>query len=285
MEQVPAHTGSFATAGDDVQFTTTSSAATTITTTFDINVANVRFSIFDIDANQRVNITATNALGVAQTITIVKVNAASAITRCGSGTTSATATGPVTAYGVNDPMGAINVTIAGPVRRIVMTLSNATGDIWLGDIDACVTGAFPNNYQQISRPFIGQPQYVLAVVNNNVYYINPANGRSYFLFNEPGHDRLNSMAYDPYRRVVYYTYSLTDRVGLNPANDKTLKKYDVDTKTISVLVPNVNTIGIPTYESGVESGAALFTMVLIIWVLKDIPAPAMRPPGNPQSGK
>ena len=252
------HTGSFATAGDDVQFTTTSSAATTITTTFDINVANARFSIFDIDANQRVNITATNALGVAQTITIVKVNAASAITVAGSGTTSATATGPITGYGVNDPMGAINVTIAGPVRRIIMTLSNATGDIWLGDIDACVTGAFPNNYQQISRPFIGQPQYVLAVVNNNVYYINPANGRSYFLFNEPGHDRLNSMAYDPYRRVVYYTYSLTDRVGLNPANDKTLKKYDVDSKTISVLVPNVNTINIPTYESGVESGAGSF---------------------------
>jgi hypothetical protein len=99
---------------------------------------------------------------------------------------------------------------------------------------------------------------VLAVVNNNVYYINPANGNSYFLFNEPGHDRLNSMAYDPYRRVVYYTYSLTDRVGLNPAVDKVLKKYDVDTKTISVLVPNVNTIGIPTYESGVESGAASF---------------------------
>ena len=252
------HAGSFSTLGDDVQFTTTTSATTTITTTFDANVANVRFSIHEIDGNQRVNITATNALGAAQTITMAKVVAASGITIAGSGTASATATGPATGYGVNDPMGGINVTIAGPVNRIVITLSNATGDIWLGDIDACVTGSFPNNYQQVSQPFIGQPQYVLAVVNNNVYYINPANGRSYFLFNEPGHDRLNSMAYDPYRRVVYYTYSLTDRVGLNPANDKTLKKYDVDSKTISVLVPNVNMIGIPTYESGVESGAGSF---------------------------
>src|SRR5436190_2083333 len=90
-----------------------------------------------------------------------------------------------------------------------ITLSTAVGDIWLGDIDACVTGAFPNNYQQISRPFTGQPQYVLAVVNNNIYYMNPANGKGYFLFNEPAHNRLNSMAYDPYKRVVYYTFSLT----------------------------------------------------------------------------
>jgi hypothetical protein len=252
------HAGSFATAGDDVQFTTTVASAATITTTFDIDVANVRFSIFDIDGNQRVNITATNAGGVPQSITMAKVVAASTITIAGSGSNSATATGPVTGYGINDPTGGINVTVAGPVKTIVITLSNAAGDIWLGDIDACVTGSFPNNYQQISRPFTGQPQYVLAVVNNNVYYIDPTNGKSYFLFNEPGHDRLNSMAYDPYRRVVYYTYSLTERVGLNPRNDKVLKKYDVDSKTISVVLPNVNSIGIPTYESGVESGAASF---------------------------
>jgi len=139
-----------------------------------------------------------------------------------------------------------------------MTYSTTAGDVWLSDIDACVTGTFPNNYQQISRPFTGQPQYVITVVNSDVYYVDPTNGKGYFLFHEPGHDRLNSMAYDPYRRVVYYTYSLTGRVGLNPQNDKTLKKYDVDTKTISVVIPNVNTFGIPTYESGVESGAATF---------------------------
>ena len=252
------HAGSFSTAGDDVQFTTTSTANTTITTTFDADVANVRFSLFDLDFNQRVNITATNGLGVAQTITIANASGTSGITLAGSGTTSATASAPAVNYGVNNPQGTINVTVAGPVSQIIIRFYNAVGDIWLGDIDACVTGAFPNNYQQISRPFTGQPQYVLTVVNNNVYYVDPANGRGYFLFNEPGHDRLNSMAYDPYRREVYYTYSLTGRVGLNPQNDKTLKKYSVDTKTISVVIPDVNTFGIPTYESGVESGAATF---------------------------
>jgi GEVED domain/Secretion system C-terminal sorting domain len=250
------HTGSFATSGDDVQFTTTSTANTNITTTFDADVANVRFSIFDVDFNQRVNITATNALGVAQTITMVRANGSSGITVAGSGTTSATGTGPAVNYGNNDPLGTINISVAGPVKQIIIRLSNAAGDIWLGDIDACVTGAFPNNYQQISRPFTGQPQYVLTVVNNNIYYVDPANGRGYFLFNEPGHNRLNSMAYDPYERVVYYTYSLTG--GSTPQTDKVLKKYDVDTKTISVVIPDVNTFGIPTYESGVESGAATF---------------------------
>lgn len=253
-----AHTGSYAAAGDDVQFTTTSTSATTITLTFDLEVANVRFALFDLDNSQRVTIAATNEISAAQVITCVLSNGSSGTTITGSGTTSVVATAPATAYASNDTRSVINVGINGPVQTITLSFSNATGDIWLSDIDACVTGSFPTGYQIVSRPFTGQPQYVLAVVNNNIYYIDPTNGKSYFLFNEPGHDRLNSMAYDPYRRVVYYTYSLTDRVGLNPQVDKTVKKYSVDSKTISVLIPDVNTFGIPTYESGVESGAATF---------------------------
>ncbi|MEI9811105.1 MAG: hypothetical protein WDO16_26255 [Bacteroidota bacterium] len=160
----------------------------------------------------------------------------------GSGTASVVVNTPGGGYSSNDNNGTLNVSVTGPVREIILTLNNAAGDIWLSDIDACVTGSFPATYQQISRPFTGQPQYVLTVVNNNIYYVDPTNGKGYFLFNEPGHDRLNSMAYDPYRRVVYYTYSLTDRVGLDPEDDKTLKKYDVDTKTISVVIPDVRNI-------------------------------------------
>jgi hypothetical protein len=246
--------GSLAAAGDDVQYTTTSAANTTITMTLDANVANLAFSIFDLDANQRVNIRAYNLANVAQNVSIARGNGGSPINITGSGSTNATATGPATSYANTDNRGTINVTSAGPVNRIVLTFSNATGDFWLSDIDACVTGSFPTGYQAISRPFTGQRQYVLTVVNNNVYYVDPATGASYFLFNEPGHNRLNSMAYDPYERIVYYTYSL----GPDPDSDKTLKKYDVDTKTISVVLANVNSIGIPTYESGVESGAATF---------------------------
>lgn len=254
-----AHAGSLpsASAGDDVQFTTTSTANTTITMTFDADVANLQFSIFDLDNSQRVTITATNAGGTPVTInSLTKANAGSGITITGSNSNTAVATGPIGGYNDNDNNGTINVSITGGVSKVILTLSNATGNIWLSDLGACVTGTFPNNYQIISRPFTGQPQYVIAVVNNNIYYIDPSNGQGYFLFNEPGHNRLNSMAYDPYRRIVYYTYSLTG--GNNPPTDKTLKKYDVDSKTISVVIPNVNTFGIPTYESGVESGAATF---------------------------
>jgi hypothetical protein len=43
-----------------------------------------------------------------------------------------------------------------------------------------------------------------------------------------------------------------------PQDDWVLKKYDVDSKTISVVSPDVRTLGIALYESGVESGAATF---------------------------
>lgn len=248
------HAGSLAAGGDDVQFTTTASSACTITITFDADVTGLAFSLFDLDNDQRVNFTATNGASAARGITITRASATSGITLAGSGTTSATATGPGTGYNNDDNRGTLNVTVPDPVKQIVITLSNVSGNIWLSDIDACVTGTFPVNYQQISRPFTGQPQYVLTVVNNNIYYTDPTNGNAYFLFNEPGHNRLNSMAYDPYERIVYYTYSLSG----NARNDKTLKKYDVDTKTISVVIPDVNTFGIPAYESGVESGAATF---------------------------
>jgi hypothetical protein len=244
------------TADDDVQFTTSASTNSTITITFDLEITNLAFSIFDLDNNQTVNFTAVNAGGTAQAINVVKAVAASGINITGSGGTSPTATAPGAGYNNNDNNGTINVTAAGPVKSITITLAGAAGNIWLSDVDACVTGTFPADYQKISRPFTNQPQYVLTVVNNNIYYTNPLNGNAYFLFNEPGHNRLNSMAYDPYERIVYYTYSLTG--GNNPPTDKTLKKYDVDTKTISVVIPNVNTFGIPTYESGVESGAATF---------------------------
>jgi hypothetical protein len=246
-----------AAAGDDVQFTTAAATATTIIMTFDADVTNLQFSLFDLDNSQSVNITATNAGGSAVAISsVTRANGTSGITIAGSGSNNATATAPATGYADNDNRGTLNVSINGGVSRIVLTLAGAGGNIWMSDLGACVTGTFPNNYQIISRPFTGQPQYVIAVVNNNIYYIDPSNGQGYFLFNEPGHTRLNSMAYDPYKRQVYYTYSLTG--GTNPVSDKTLKRYDLDSKDIQIVIPDVNTFGIPTYESGVESGAATF---------------------------
>lgn len=242
-------------AGADVQFTTTATSNTTITLTFDAEVQNLRFSLFDLDNSQNANVTATNAASVAQNITMALANTTNTTTINGTAT-SRTAVAATGNFLNNDTRGAINITVSGPVLRVVITLSNAVGDIWLSDIDACVPGVFPIGYNVVSRPFTGQPQYVLTVVNNNIYYTNPANGQSYFLFNEPAHNRLNSLAYDPYRRRVYYTFSLSP--GNIPVTDKTVRVYDVDSKTISILIPDVNDFGIPTYETGVESGAASF---------------------------
>jgi hypothetical protein len=251
-----ADAGSFATQGSDVQFTTTNTANTTVTMTLDSNVMNVRFSLFDLDNNQRVIITAKNLAGASQLITVVKANAGSTIAILNSGTNTVTATGPGSNYTDNDNRSAINVTVVGPVASITLTFSNATGDFWLGDINACVTGSFPVSYRNVSRPFTGQPSYILTVRDNEFYMLDPATGRAKTLFTDPGHTNMNGMAYDPYERILYYTYSLTG----TPSTTKTIYKYDVDSETIGTLFANVNAapLNIPTYDPGVTSGSASF---------------------------
>ncbi len=251
-----ANLGSFATPGQDVQFTTTVATNTTITITFDADVANVQFSLFDLDLIQAVTIAATNTLLVPQPITIALANAGSGIIIVGSPGVAPVATGPVANYANTDNNGTINVTIPGPVRTITLTLNNAAGNIWMGDIDACVTGSFPSNWRNISQPFTGMPAYILTLRNNNFMLLDPATGRAKPLFIDPGHTNMNGMGYDPYNRILYYTYSLT----ATPANTKSIYKYSVDNDAISTLVADVNAapLYIPTYEPGVTSGAGSF---------------------------
>lgn len=248
------HGSSFATAGDDVQFTTTNIANTSITMTFDIDVSNVMFSIFDLDINQVATITATDAAAVAQNITAVKANAASAIVIAGSGTPVVVATGPAAGYLSNNNGGTVNVTVAGPVQTITITLSVATGDIWLSDIDACVTGSFTNNWRNISQPFAGMPSYILTVMDSTFYVLDPATGRAGLLYQDPGNEYINGMAYDPINRVLYYCYTQTGTAT------RTFFKYELDTETRSTWVADINTapLNIPTYTQGVESGSASF---------------------------
>lgn len=251
-----ADAGSFGTPGDDVQVTTTNNGNTTITITFDVDVANVRFSLFDLDNNQVVTIGAGNTALVPQPITVTNANAGSGIVIAGSPGITPAATGPGVDYGNADNNGTINVSIPGPVKTIVILLNNATGDIWLSDINACVTGSFPNNWRNISRPFTGMPSYILTVMNNQFMLLDPANGKAKPLFTDPGHTNMNGMAYDPYKRILYYTYSLTS----SPVNTKSIYKYDVDNETISTFVADVNAapLNIPTYTPGVTSGSASF---------------------------
>ncbi len=264
-----AHTGSAGSngtsgVGADVQFVGNG----TITFTFDNPVENLRFSLFDVDRSQRVQFSASQG-ATPRNISLATI-ASPTLTISNNNSATAYVTANFTTVANNVNTATVNVTIAGPVTSVTMTISlsqscssscgtGGTEDrsFWLSDIYGCTVSSFPNNYYQVSRPFIGMPGYVLTVRNNVFYYVDPATGRAKYLFTDFGHTNINSMSYDPYRRYVYYTYSLSGSNGTNE-NEKSLRRYHYDMDTLGVLVANVNTLGIPTYENGVETAAAAF---------------------------
>jgi hypothetical protein len=266
------HTGSAGSngtsgAGADVQFTGNG----TITLTFRDPVTNLAFSLFDIDRSHRVQFSALNgATPVA--ISLARVSGTT-LTFTNNNSTTARVDASTTTVANTSTDATVNVTIAGPVTSVTMvstlsaTCSSSCGtggtedrSFWLSDISGCTVSSFPNDYYVVSRPFTGMPGYVITVRNNVFYYVDPATGRAKYLFTDPGHSNINSVSYDPYRRYVYYTYSLSGNAQgttTNP-NERSLRRYHYDLDTFGVLVPNVNTLGIPTYENGVETAAAAF---------------------------
>ncbi len=255
-------TGAYGT-GDDVQLRGNG----TITITFENEVRNVKFSLFDVDRRQVATVSGVNNAAVPQTVILTKANILSttiAVNPLPVTAPSATATNNNVGNTVND--NTINVDIAGPVKTITIAISATTtngsedGSFWISDITACSVGNFPTGYYQVSRPFTGQSSYILHAFDNNVYYVNPVTGVTKLLFTDnlglpsTGTGFINSMAYDPYNRFLYYVYSLTG----NATNNKLMRKYDVNTGAITTVLANVNTIGIPTTSRGVESGAAAF---------------------------
>lgn len=253
--------------GADVQFTGNGR----ITVSFQTAVQNVRFSVYDIDLNQRIAISAFNGLA-AQPITSLTRLSGSVLTVAGSGTNSASATAGNISVANNNTDGTINVNIAGPVTSFIIDVTatgidcknanncNEDGSFWLSDIAACaVTDLFPTGYRSIAKPLTNQPGYILVARNNIVFMTDPATGRSVEVFRDPSLQNINSMGYDPYNRILYFTNSLTGTGGTANAANKTLKKYNFDTETLSVVTPDITTLlGIPTFGSGVESGGASF---------------------------
>jgi len=263
------HTGSAGSYGDgaDVEF----SGDGTIVLTFQTAVRNLRFSLYDIDYNQRVTITATE--GAASRNIAMSTLAGSILTIGGNGTTSASATAGATSVVANtSSAGTVNIDITDPVTQVQIVISQTatrttgpssgqeTGVFWLSDIAACsVTDPFPSNYREVSRPFTGQPGYILVARNNIVYMTDPATGRSVEVFRDPSNQNINSMGYDPYNKILYFTNSLTGANGSANPNNRTLKKYNFDTETLSIVTSDITaTLGIPVFGSGVESGGASF---------------------------
>lgn len=259
------HTGNITNyTGDDARFLP-NAANQTITISFETEVINPSFTLYDVDRSMSMSIGAANTALVPQIVNAVTYTGS--IIAVGGFPIFRTLTsgGSDEANSVNTAAATINIT--GSVKTILLTITNVGGggtpDFWMSDINACVSGSFPNNYFQVSRPFNGgmaggQPAYFLNMVDDSLYITNPTNGDSKFLFTYPGPtatSKLNSCAYDPYNHIMYFVYSLTGSASTN----KSLYKYDFNTETGSVITTDITTLlGIPTFNQGVESGAAAF---------------------------
>lgn len=251
--------------GDDVQFRGNG----VITCTFDSAVANLKFSIYDIDRSQKVTITAFNGVTPVN-VTMAKLSG-SVLTIAGSGSPSASATATNTNVASTSTDGTINVDVTPYITSFVITVtstgtsSQEDGSFWLSDISACVTGSFPTSYYSVSKPFTGQPAYVLAVHDlNTIYMVDPATGRAVSLFtdNSPRVREINDLAYDPHKRILYYSVDGLERCtpAGNPDSVKYMRKYDFNTETISQVIDNINNapLNIPSFSYGLESAAGAF---------------------------
>lgn len=257
------HTGDVSAdySGADVQYNPSANGYT-ITITFSTPVTAPHFTLYDIDDDASFTVTATNNLNVATAVNVTTY--ASTILTVGIVPLIRTVAANNTALATNLNRGTATFNIPGLVRTITINCT-ARGDdpvFWMSDINACVPGTFTTNWHQNAnnRPFWGPTQsqadyFLVTPDNNSTYMVNPATGETRVLFTDPAKTYVNSFAYDPYNRYLYY---ITENPSVN-ANNKELKRYDYNTETYSTLVANITTtLGIPTFNMGVESAGAAF---------------------------
>jgi len=245
-------TGSYG-KGADIKFTGNGQ----VNIRFDKPVYKLKFSVADIDKNQKITISSTSVIKLStigsSIIDIVSNN--NTLVEAGANNTEAWN---------SSTTATLNVDIDGPVSYFSIQIQNTgssrneDGSYYISDISACNDGNFPLNYYHISKPFIGQGSYVVCVRNDSIYYVNVANGVAKFLFADYGHNRINSLAYDPYRHMVYYAYSLSGRGGGTSSTDYVLRRYDYDMDTLGIVCNDIRTLGIPLFDQSIESGAAAF---------------------------
>ena len=261
-----AEAGSFG-AGADVEYGGNGS----ITITFDTVVYNMQFSLYDIDTLQSVQVTALDPSAIPLNINMTAL-AAGVNFVTGNGTTAPIDTSTITALLNTDTRGTLNISIAGNnplaakgIKSVTITMGfggKPAGNFWLSDLAACVFGSFPINYYLPQQPWTGQPGYYLVTPDNNsVYIVNPLTGRCDLMFSEPASPWVNSLAYDYVNKILYYVMDHPTPLSTN----KSLKKYDFNTETISTVIADLTTIGIPLFDIVVESaGAAYYNGALFI---------------------
>lgn len=257
------HTGNLAGYdGEDVQFTPTASGHA-ITLTFATPVSGPNFTLYDIDRSQAMTITATDDLGAATTVNITTYG--TSILTIGGTAVARTISASGTSLANNVNTGSATITVPGLVNSITITVNTAGSDpnFWLSDINACVSGSFPTNWHQVSdnRPFWGptqsMPDYFLVTPDNNsAYYVDPATGNARELFADAAKTYINSFAYDPVNKYLYY---ISENVSID-ANNKAIKRYDYINGTITTVVADITAapLNIPTFNYGVESAGCAF---------------------------
>ena len=233
-----------------------------IVLTFDTEVYNVQFSLFDVDNKQIIDLSAVDGSATPLPINITTLGVTQ-LTVTNDNTPTPNVASPIVPQYANtfSLNASFNVDIAGPVKQVTIIASSSgndatdNGSYWLSDISACTAGAFPTNYYAVSKPFTGQPSYVLHSLANTVYQLDPATGKTKALFTDPAATTINSMAYDPYNKFLYYV----NDDGLTNSTGRTLKRYDFNTETISAVSTDLVALGIAlsTFE-GVNNGGAAF---------------------------
>lgn len=250
--------------GEDVQYNPTANGQS-ITITFNQPASAVSFTLYDIDGNARIDVDAFNVANVAQNVNVVTYASSTlAITNNNAINTHVTETSG-TDYANNSNRGTATFTINSLINRIVITVTTrGTNTVfWLSDINACIdNGVFPTSWHQAapySRPFVGptqnMPDYFLVTPDNNsVYYVNPANGQARELMKDVSKNYVNSISYDPYNQYMYFN---SENTSVDPSN-KTLKRYDYKANTINhtFLSDIVSSLGVPTFNMGIESAAS-----------------------------
>ena len=256
------HTGEVANyTGMDVQYNPSANGRF-ITITFSSPVTAPNFTLYDVDDDAVFTITATNNLNAATTVNITTY--ASTIISVTGSATSRVLTASNSNQGNSSNRATATVAVPGLVNsiRITITTRGDNPEFWLSDINGCVPGSFTPNWHQLAnnRPFWGptqsQAEYFLVTPDNNsVYMINATTAEARLLFTDPSRNYVNSFAYDPYNKYLYY---IAENSSIN-ANNKELKRYDYETETYSTLVANITTtLGIPTFNMGIESAGAAF---------------------------
>jgi hypothetical protein len=256
------HTGDAGThTGADIHFNPTTPGQT-ITLTFDAEVQNVSFTLNDVDRNAIFTIYATNSSGILQTINYTLY--ASTILTAGGSSTWRTFSASNTNPGYAANTGAVTISISGATKNIVIkdSIPGSNEEFFLSDITACLSDpAFPTNYHySYTEPFTGQPAYFLANPQNlHVYMVNATTAQAEYLFSDPGTtgNKMNSLAYDPVNHWLYY---VMDNAPLpnGPLGNFILKKYDFETETVSTVLTDIRTLGIPCFEQGIEFAGAAF---------------------------